>query len=81
MEKSAKLWCDDCQKHNNFSVNYIKNNKKTTRLRILHKPKRWYFKTIVDDYKFNNIKQNADILGKILADSLEPTRLQPTNRM
>ena len=73
--KIGKLWCDDCQKHNNFSVNYIKNNKKPLDYEFYISQRDGILKTIVDVYKFNNIKQYADILGKILADSLGANKI------
>lgn len=68
----GSLYCEECQKLEKSQGFYIKNSKTVFNFEFYIAQRDGILRQIVDDYKFNNIKQNKNVLAEILAKSFIP---------
>lgn len=68
----GSLYCEECQKLEKSQGFYIKNSKTVFNFEFYIAQRDGILRQIVDDYKFNNIRQNQIIIAKILANSFAP---------
>lgn len=79
-QKIGESLCNNCKKRNKFNLKIIENAENSLISRELYLSRRdGFLQEIVDDFKFNNKKENAKIIAEIIKMSFSESQLDLKN--